>query len=184
MKKNKLYFIIPIVALVIFSAYYWNFSSQYEAQEAAKVAAQKVIKQQKLEAEAVAREAAIHDALEAQKVRKAERIARDAKERQMKDDKENARLGEEKADQEAQKLERQSEKLAKDVETTKAEIAVIEAAKKRSTEELGFVKQYTAAAKENQQKLADVLAKIQEADAAVARAAAAAAAAAVAAKHR
>jgi hypothetical protein len=184
MKKNKLYFVIPIIALVAFSAYYWNFSSQYEANEAAKVAAEKQVKLAKLEAEAVAREAAIHDALEAQKVRKAERVARDAKERQQKDDKENARLGAEKADQEAQKLERQTEKLEKDVAATKEEIAKIETEKTRSTEELAFVKQYTVTAKENQAKLADVLSKIQEADAAVARAAAAAAAAALAAKNR
>jgi hypothetical protein len=35
MKKNKIYIIAPIVVLVVFGAYYWNFSSQYEAQQAA-----------------------------------------------------------------------------------------------------------------------------------------------------
>jgi chromosome segregation ATPase len=180
MKKNKLYFIIPILALLLFIGYYWNFSSQYEANEAAKVAAEKQVKLQKLQDEANQREAAIKDALAAQVIRKAERAARDAKAQQEKDDKENARLGAEKADQEAQKLERQSDKLEKDVATTKDEIEKIQAEEKRSTEELAFVKTYTATAKENQAKLADVLSKIQEADAAVARAAAAAAAAAAA----
>ncbi|HEY5226988.1 MAG TPA: hypothetical protein VIJ19_00535 [Opitutaceae bacterium] len=180
MKKNKLYFIIPIAALIAFAAYYWNFSSEYEANEAAKVAAEKQVKLQKLQDEANQRQAAIKDALAAQVIRKAERAARDAKAQKEKDDKENARLGAEKADQEAQKLERQSDKLDKDVAATKEEIEKIQAEEKRSTEELAFVKTYTASAKENQAKLADVLSKIQEADAAVARAAAAAAAAAAA----
>jgi hypothetical protein len=180
MKKNKLYFIIPLAALIAFAAYYWNFSSQYEAVEAARAAAVKQAKVEKLEQEATARQAAIKDALEAQKIRKAERIARDAKTQQEKDDKENARLGAEKADQEAQKLIRQNDKLEKDVAATKDEIAKIQAEENRSKEELVFVKQYTATAKENQMKLADVLTKIQEADAATARAAAAAAAAAAA----
>ena len=180
MKKNKLYFIIPVVALIAFGFYYWNFSSQYQAVEDAKAAAVKQAKIVKLQEEAIAREAAIKDAVDAQKIRKAEKAARDAKAQQEKDDKENARLGAEKADQEAQKLTRQADKLEKDVAATKDEISKIETEEKRSQEELGFVKQYTAAAKENQMKLADVLTKIQEADAATARAAAAAAAAAAA----
>ncbi|HZZ18959.1 MAG TPA: hypothetical protein VFE25_06295 [Opitutaceae bacterium] len=180
MKKNKLYFIIPVVALIAFAAYYWNFSSQYEAVEAGKAAAIKQAKNEKLEAEAKAREAAIKDAVEAQKVRKAERLARDAKTQQEKDDRENARLGAEKADQEAQKLIRQNDKLEKDVAATKDEISKIQTEEKRSQEELVFVKQYITTAKDNQVKLADVLTKIQEADAATARAAAAAAAAAAA----
>ena len=157
MKKNKLYFIIPVVALIAFGFYYWNFSSQYQAVEDAKAAAVKQAKIVKLREEAIAREAAIKDAVDAQKIRKAE-----------------------KADQEAQKLTRQADKLEKDVAATKDEISKIETEEKRSQEELVFVKQYTAAAKENQMKLADVLTKIQEADAATARAAAAAAAAAAA----
>jgi hypothetical protein len=183
MKKNKLYFIIPIVFLVAFYAYYWNFSSQYEAKQAAAAQVEKDVKLEKLKAEAVSREAAIHDALEAQKVRKAERLARDAKERKQKDDKENATLEREKADQESQKLQRQSEKLEKDVASAKEEIEKIQADEKRSTEELEFVKKYIAEAVANQGRLADVIAKIEAADAAEARAVAAAAAAAAAAKR-
>ncbi len=178
MKKTKLYLIIPIIVLGVFYGYYWNFSSQYEAKQAAVVQAEKERKIEKLKLEAESRERAIHDAVEAQKVRKAERIAREERERAMKDAKENAKLEAEKADQEAQKLVRQSEKLEKDVTVAKEEIAKLLAEKKRSNEELVFIKQYTDAAVENQAKLAAVVTKIAQADAAAAKAAALAAAAA------
>jgi hypothetical protein len=178
MKKTKIYIIAPIVFLVIFGAYYWNFSSKYGAQQAQVAAEVKARKQEKLKAEAEAREAAIHDALEAQKQRKAERLARDEKERKEKDDRENARLEAEKAYQESQKLERQAEKLTKDVATAKEEITKIQDQEKNDDAELDFLKKYTAEATANQGKLADVITKIEAADLAAQKAAAAAAAAA------
>jgi hypothetical protein len=178
MKKSKVYFIAPIVVLVAFFAYYWNFRSEYDAKQAIVLQAEKQRKLDKLNKEAEMRQKAILDAVEAQKQRKAERLAREEKERKQKDDKENARLEAEKADQEAQKLQRQAEKLDKDVATAKEEITKIEAEQKRSVEELAFLKDYTAAAVANQEKLADVLTKIKAADVAIEKAAAAAAAAA------
>jgi colicin import membrane protein len=178
MKKTKIYLIAPIIFLVIFGAYYWNFSSTYAAQQAQVVEDAKQKRLEKLKAEAEAREAAIHDALEAQKVRKAERLARDEKERKEKDDRENARLEADKAEQESQKLERQAEKLTKDVSSAKDEISKIESDEKRSNEELVFLKQYITEANANQGRLADVVSKIEAADLAAAKAAAAAAAAA------
>ena len=176
MKKSKIYIIAPVVVLIVFGAYYWNFSSQYEAKQAAIAAQVKERKLETLKAEAAAREAAIHDALEAQKQRKADRLAREEKDRKQKDDRENARLENDKAAQEAQKLERQAEKLTKDVATAKDEIAKIQAEEKTSESELEFLKQYIAEAGTNQAKLADVITKIQAADAAIAKAAAIAAA--------
>jgi len=178
MKKNKIYIIAPVLVLVLFGAYYWNFSSQYEAKQAAIVAAAKEKKLETLKLAAASRAAAIHDALEAQKQRKAERAAREEKERKQKDDRENARLESEKADQEAQKLSRQADKLSKDVATAKDEIARIQADEKTSVGQLEFLKEYIAEATANQAKLADVIAKIEAADAAIAKNAAIAAAAA------
>lgn len=178
MKKSKIYFIAPIIVLGAFFAYYWNFRSDYDAKQAIVLQAEKQRKIDKLNAEALMRQRAMQDAIDAQKQRKAERIAREEKERKQKEDKENARLEAEKADQEAQKLQRQAEKLEKDVASAKEEITKIEADKKFSEEELVFLKDYTAAAVANQTKLADVLTKIRAADLAAEKAAAAAAAAA------
>jgi len=182
MKKTKIYLIVPLIVLGIFYGYYWNFSSQYEAKQALVLQAEKERRLEKLKAEALAREAAIKDAIDAQKVRKAERLAREEKDRQQKEARENARLEEEKADKDSQALQRQAERLEKDVAQAKEEIAKIETEQKRSTEELAFLKNYTAVAVANQAKLSDVMSKIAAADAAAAKNAALAAAAALA-KH-
>jgi colicin import membrane protein len=178
MKKSKIYFIAPIIVLGVFFAYYWNFRSDYDAKQAIVLQAEKQRKIDKATAEALMRQRAMQDAIDSQKQRKAERLAREEMERKQKEDKENARLEAEKADQEAQKLQRQAERLEKDVATAKEEITKIEAEKKYSEEELVFLKAYTAEAVANQAKLADVLTKIRAADLANEKAAAAAAAAA------
>jgi preprotein translocase subunit SecF len=178
MKKTKVYLIVPLVVLVVFGAYYWSFKSDYDAKQAAIVATIKEQKLEKLRQEAVLREAAIHDAIEAQKQRKKERQEREAREQKQKDDKENAKLNADKAVQEEQKLERQLEKLTGDVKAEKEEIVKIEAENKKAVAEQAFLKDYVKMAQDNQASLAAVLTKIAAADSAVAKAAAAAAAAA------
>jgi hypothetical protein len=171
MKKSKIYFIAPLLVLIAFGAYYWNFKSHYDEKIAAQVAADKARKLEKLKQEAINREAAIHDALIAQQKRKEERKEREAKEQKQKDDKENATLNAAKADQESQKLQRQVEKLTKDVETEKEDIKKIEADNKKEVEEVAFLQQFDKVAQENQAAMAAVLTKIGEADAAAAKAA-------------
>ena len=169
MKKSKIYFIAPLIVLVAFGAYYWNFKSGYDAHVAALAAEDKARRVEKLKLEAVSREAAIHDALLAQQQRKKERQDREAKELKQKDDKENATLIQQKADQEAQKLARQVDKLTVDVKTEQDEIAKIEAENKKAVEEEVFLKQFDKVAQDNQAAMAAVLQKIVDADAAVAK---------------
>jgi ABC-type multidrug transport system fused ATPase/permease subunit len=176
MKKSKIYFIVPIIALAAFFAYYLQFSSEYEAKQAAVVAKDKAVKAEKIRVENELKEKAVDEAIEQQKVRKLERLEREAKEQKQKDDREYAKLGAEKADQEQQKLQRQAEKLTHDVAAVKAEIEKIQADTKRSVEEEDFLKEYVAKAMANQAHLTQVLQKIVDADAAAVRAAAIAAA--------
>jgi hypothetical protein len=178
MKKTKVYLIVPLVVLIVFGAYYWNFKSDYDAKQAAVAAQFKEQRLEKLRQEAVQREAAIHDAIEAQKQRKKDRLEREAREQKQKDDKENAKLNADKAVQEEQKLARQAEKLAADVKVEKEEIQKIETENKKAVAEEAFLKQYVKMAQDNQGSLAAVLTKIVAADKAAAVAAAAAAAAA------
>jgi len=171
MKKSNVYYLAPLVVLIVFGAYYWNFKSGYDAHLAQIAAHEKAERTEKLRLEAVSREAAIHDALIAQQKRKQERQERDARDLKQKDDKENATLTAQKADQESQKLQRQVEKLTKDVETEKDEIKKIEAENKKQVEEEAFLKTYDKLAQDNQAKMAAALQKIADADAAEAKAA-------------
>lgn len=170
MKKSKIYFIAPAIAIAAFGAYYWNFSSEYDAKQAAIVAAEKAKKAEKLLIEAEARKKAIEDANNAAVQRKKERAEREAHERQMKDDEENAKLTAEKADQESQKLLHQSEKLDAEIKAAKEDIEKLEGEEKGANEELVFLKQYMNDALANQAKLQDVVAKIDKADKALAKA--------------
>jgi len=178
MKRTKVYFLVPIVALVLFYAYYWNFMSDYDAKQAAAAAVVKAKRIERLNVEAQMREKAIQEAIDEQKIRKQQKIDRDALERKQKDDKENAILIRDKADQDAQKLGRQVDRLQIEVKTAKEEIERIETENKRALEQEAFLKTYVTAAVENRDKLTQVLTKIDAAEKAAAKAALEAAAAA------
>jgi hypothetical protein len=170
MKKTKIYFIVPILALILFGGYYWNFRAQYMAHQAEIIATAKARKAERLRAEEEARETAIKDALDAQQQRKKERAAREALEQKQKDDLENAQLDRDKAAQEAQRLERQVEKLTKDVADTKKDIALLDTDNEKQVAEIAFLGDYVKKAEENRASLAVVLTKIQAADDANAKA--------------
>jgi hypothetical protein len=176
MKKSKIYFIVPLIVLAAFVAYYMKFSSEYEQKQQAQIAADKAAKAEKIRLENLSKEKAVEDAIAAQKVRTQERLARQAREQKQKDDKEYAMLAAGKADLEQQKLARQVEKLNHDVAAAKADIEKIQADTKQSQEQEEFLKKYVATAQENQAHLTQVLQKIADADAALAKAAALAAA--------
>src|SRR5271163_2142245 len=142
MKKKRIYIIAPILMLVLFGGYYWNFRSQYTAHQAEIAAAQKDRKEEKLRADQAARDVAMADALAAQAERKKERAAREALEQKQRDDKENAVLDSEKAEQESQRLERQVEKLTKDVADNEKDIAALEADDTKQVTEIGFLGDY------------------------------------------
>src|SRR4051794_7993490 len=102
MKKTYLYFVAPLVLLVIFFfGFYWNAHKNYEEREAAKVKEVRDAKVAKLEKEAKDREIAVKSALELQEKRRAEKKARDEKEARDKEEREKARQARDKAGRDA-----------------------------------------------------------------------------------
>ena len=166
MKKSLVYFLGPIAGLIIFGAIYWNFSSGYEAKEAAKTLAVKQEKEAKLLKQAKDNEEAIKEAKD-----KADHDARQA-----------AVDAKEKAYRDQDKYAKQVERLERDIKSEKEAIAKLEEDKKKSADELAFLRIYVRQADENVKSLKLVLDKISAADAA-SRAAAAAAAAEAAKKN-
>ena len=178
MKKNYISFLAPLVGLLIFGAVYWNFSKGLAAREAARIAAEKQKKEDKLRKQARDNEQAIKEALAAQAKRKAEREAKEAKDKADKEARALAVEARDKADRDARKLTQQVERLEKDLQTEKDAIAKLEVEKKKSTDEQVFLHEYVRKAEDNVKNLMQVLDKITAADAARAAADAAAAAAA------
>jgi hypothetical protein len=176
MKKKYVYFLAPLIGLVIFSAVYWNFSKGLAAREARHQADIEQKKKDKLEKQAKDNAKAIADALAAQDKRKAERMAKDAKDKKDHDDRAAAVEAQGKAERDQRKLAEQVKSLEKDIQAEKDAIAKLESDKKKAADEQAFLLGYVKLAEDNARQLSQVLDKIAAADAARAAADAAAAA--------
>jgi hypothetical protein len=178
MKKNYVYFLAPLVGLIIFGAVYWNFSKGYAVREAERVRLEKQKKEDKLRAQAKANEQAIREALAAQERRKADRAAKEAKDKADKEARAAAVEAKEKAYRDREKFAKQVDRLEKELQTEKDAIAKLESDKKKFIDEQAFLRIYVKQAEDNVKSLMQVIDKIAAADAARAAADAAAAAAA------
>jgi len=178
MKKNYVYFLAPLVGLIIFGAIYWNFSKGFAERETKRIAAEKQKKEDKLRAQAKANEQAIREALAAQDRRKAERAAKEAKDKADKEARAAAVEAKEKAYRDQEKFGKQVDRLTKEIQTEKDAIAKLESDKKKFTDEAAFLRVYVKQAEDNVKSLMQIIDKIAAADAARAAADAAAAAAA------
>jgi chromosome segregation ATPase len=178
MKKTHLYFLVPLVGLLIFGAIYWNFDAGYEQSLADKAAAEKAARLERLHEEDLMRVKAVDqaNALAAKRTQeRKDKEARQARERQEISDAQDAarKAGDEK------RLERDKvESLKKDVVSIKADIERIEIEKADLQARLTGFPDVIAQAQENTQSLKAVLDKIAAADAAIEAAAKAAALAA------
>jgi len=178
MKKNYVYFLAPLVGLIIFGAVYWNFSKGYAAREAERIRLEKQKKEDKLRAQAKANEQAIREALAAQERRKADRAAKEAKDKADKEARTAAVEAKEKAYRDQEKFGKQVDRLEKELQAEKDAITKLENDKKKFTDEQAFLRIYVKQAEDNVKSLMQVIDKIAAADAARAAADAAAAAAA------
>jgi len=172
---KKAYVIFPVLAMLIFFGFWWNFSSVYDAKQAAIAQQIKLEKQQKLEQEANDRAKAIQDAVANQAIRKAEREAREAQKQKDREERQAAKEASQKAFRDKEKLGRQSARLTEDVKAEEDAIAKLEDRKKFLIGEKAFLREYVLKAESNQNNLTQVIQKIIAADEARAKAAKAAA---------
>lgn len=175
---NKVYIIIPLVALAVFYGFYHNFAKGYEAKIVAAKQKEEEIKKEKARQEVLNREKAIQAAVEAQAKRKAEREAREKLEEEKRLARQAAEDKRERAFSDRNKLTDQSRRLKKDLEEVQEELKKIELQKKTLIDEQAFLKDYVKQAEANVKYYYDLLEKIAQAEKARADAAAAAAAAA------
>jgi colicin import membrane protein len=185
MKKSYVYFVVPLVALIVFFfGFYWNAHKDFEAREDAKIQKVKDAREAKLLKEAKDREVAVKAAIEMQEKRKREKQERDAREARAKEERENARQAREKAARDADKFEATVKRLEKEIDVEKKEIALIQTDRKRTIDEQNFLKEYVKKAEANARSLTGVLERIEAADKAAEAAAKAAQAAAKAATKK
>jgi uncharacterized protein (DUF3084 family) len=165
---NKAYFLVPLIALVLFSGFYWSFKTSYEKKLEDKVLDEKKMHVEQLKVEAKNREKAIQMAVEADKKRKEERTAKEAKDKAEKEARQAAYDARSKAQQQQSRLELQARRLSDQVTTLKEEITKIEDQKKSATTEQDFLNVYVKQAEANVVSLTAVLDKIDAANKAAA----------------
>lgn len=181
---NKAYILGPLIGVLIFAFFYRGFTKEFAVKAEQKIADTKAAREASLKKEAADRRVAIDAALILQAQRKKEKAEREAKDVADKEYRLKITDDRDKAFREQERLSKQAERLAKEVDTEKAAIAEIEKQKGFAVSEEAFLRQYVGQADANAQSLEGVLKAIQDADNARVAAAAAAAAAEAAAKKK
>lgn len=175
---NYAYFLVPLIALIIFVVIYMNFDKGYEQHIADQQAAIRVAKQKKVEEDNASRAEAVKIAVrEADERRKAKK-AKDEADQKRRDDRQTAFQVRDKAQTDAAQLHDKVLRLRKDKDQLVEDIKKIEQDKATLVIEKESVDQVTAKAEANAKEMAAVLEKIKAADDAAVAAAAQAAAAA------
>jgi len=164
---KKIHVLFPLIAMILFFGYWWNYNKQYEAaQEAKKEQAHQALIA-KREQEARDRELAIKLAIEKQAEQRREREAREAKRQQEREERQAAR--------ERQKLRRQSELLDQDIVKETEAVTKLEERKQFLLAEERFLRDYVRLAESNEGGVTEAIQRIAAAEAARAAAAAEAA---------
>jgi hypothetical protein len=161
---NKAYFLVPLIAVILFTGYYWSFKTAYEKKLEDQRQVEKEANIERLKVEAKNREIAIQQAVKADAVRKAQRAEKEAKDKKEKEDRNAAADARGKALREQGRLETQARRLADQVVILKEEIGKIEEQKKSAQAEQDFLNVYVKQAEANVVSLTAVLDKIDAAN--------------------
>ncbi|MDR2863645.1 MAG: hypothetical protein LBV54_07235 [Puniceicoccales bacterium] len=174
----KIYLIIPLIGILAFGYVYQDFDKKHEERVRSERVEARLKKEREMKAEHEAREKSIADALRLQSQRTKEREERLAREASQKEARQNAIDAREKAYRETVALDRQIEKVKKEVAVEEKAVSVLVVEQKAAVGEQEFLNQYIKEATENVRAREALLESITAAEAAIAKAAAAAAAAA------
>jgi len=172
---KKVHVLFPLIAMILFGGYWWNYNKQYEAEQEAKKERDRQALVDKREKEAQDRELAIKLAIEKQAEQRRERELREAKRQKEREERQAARETRERADRERQKLRRQAELLDQDIVKETEAVTKLEERKQYLLAEERFLQEYVRQAESNEGGITEVIQRIAAAEAARAAAAAEAA---------
>jgi DNA repair exonuclease SbcCD ATPase subunit len=159
----KTYVILPLLAVIIFGAIYWNFERGYEAQAAEARRQALIEKENKLKAEAEARARGVEEALQLQARRKKAREERDAREKSQKETRQAAIDARDKIHRDVEKTARQIDRLKKEIAEEKKALAGIEDDHKATLAEQDFIKNHIAQAEANLRDLEAIITRLSQA---------------------
>ncbi|OHE78949.1 MAG: hypothetical protein A3G75_03985 [Verrucomicrobia bacterium RIFCSPLOWO2_12_FULL_64_8] len=158
---NRAYIIFPVAGLLVFGAFFWNFNRGFEAKADARRKADIEARNELARQEVKKREEAYKAALEAQARRAEERRLKQEKEEKEKaafqamiDDRDRAH------DEVNKRLRPQLERVKKDLEVVKEEVAKLEFDKEQYLKEQRFLNEYIRNVQANSKSYAEALDKI------------------------
>ena len=166
MKKKHVYVIAPLIGLIIFAAFYWNFRAGYDRHQEEIAIKARHDREEAIRQQNRTREKAVQMALKEQEQRKVDREKREAEEAKRRDDRAAAYQARDQAAIVAQQNHDKADRLEKDVATTKEQIAKIRQDEKFLRADLANIEEYVRRAQANVQGLTGVTDKIAKADAA------------------
>lgn len=162
---NKAYIIWPLIGLLVFGAFYWNFDRGFKEREKAKLVQIEKDKQERIRQDIERRKKAIEDATRAQEERKALRAAKDKKEQE--ETEARTALVERRQhayDEVNRHLLPQLDRQKADADAVKGEIAQLSLQKKQFEDEATFLRTYTRQAEANVKTYYDLLEKLKAAE--------------------
>jgi hypothetical protein len=163
---KRIYFIAPMVALALFAIYSWHFNQEFEAKEEAKAATIRSARDNKLKSEAEARKKAMSDAIASQEKLKKDRLDREAEEVRKKEARQASIDARDRGYREQEKLARQVERIKKDIRVEEEALTKLDGSIKYAQGEKTFENEFIGKAKQNVAALAEILTKIDAAEAA------------------
>jgi hypothetical protein len=162
---KKAYVLGPVLGLLVFTAFYWNFSRGAVERQHQVELRQQEERRTRILKEAESRKRAIEDAIAAQQKRAAERAAKEKRTEERRNQ----------AYEEVNKrLKPQLDRLKSDADEIKAAIAQLELQKRQYIDEEAFLRTYVRKAQENVKTYYAILDRIAAAEKARAEAEAAA----------
>jgi hypothetical protein len=146
---NKVYFFAPLLALLAFTAVYVSHRGGARDRDAAKLAAHEAATRAKIEAEQVARRAAMSEAIAAAERRKEERAAKEARDLAQREARQAAVDAREKAFRDHERISRQIDRIRKEIGDQEAELAKLAEARAAAVAEKRFLEQFSERAEAN-----------------------------------
>jgi hypothetical protein len=157
---NKVYFIAPLAALLVFIGVYSVHRGELKEREAQKEAATLAAQKAKLETEQAERKTAMAEAIKAAEQRKIEKAAKEAREQAEKESRQLSVDARDKAYREQEKGARQIERLKKEIETEQAALAKLVAEQRAAESEKAFLQEFVGKAQANVQALQALIVKL------------------------
>ncbi len=161
---KTVYFLVPGIALAIFTFFYMGFSKEYEAAAVAKEEAAKQANIDRMKQEAKDRETAIKEALALNADRRAERAKKDAAELARKEARQNATDALELARSERKRLSERLDALERDIDGVEAEIKTLQDEKILLAGSAEHLRSFVTEAENNKMKFESVIQDIRQAE--------------------